>query len=74
MDRIEFTNQPVTLYSNGEPLVQAEQLTKERLKEVIEILVPKGSLQTALELDLMLLEMEAKHGKMDGVRLEDWLV
>ena len=29
---------------------------------------------TALELDLMLLEMEEKQGLMDGVELQEWIL
>ena len=41
---------------------------------LIEALITKEQERKALELDLMLLQMEAQAGLMDGVELEEWVL
>lgn len=43
-------------------------------KLLIEAMKTKEQERQALELDLMLLEMEQKAGLMDGVELEEWIL
>ena len=45
------------------------ETTKEVCQAAIETM---EKVEAALKLDLMLLELEAKHGMMDGIALEDW--
>lgn len=43
-------------------------------KILIEGLKIKQQEAAALELDLMLLEMEAKQDMMDGIKMEEWIL
>lgn len=47
------------------------ETTKEVCQAAIETM---KKTEAALKLDLMLLEMEAKHGLMDGVELQEWIL
>ena len=47
----------------------------ETMKEITAAAVETmEKVETALELDLMLLEMEEKQGLMDGVELQEWIL
>ena len=47
----------------------------ETMKEVCQAAVETmEKVETALTLDLMLLEMEEKQGLMDGVELQEWIL
>ena len=58
----------------GTSAVPANELTEEKVKEVVEWFNTSKKTTSLLELDEMLLKMEQQANMMDGIKMEEWIL